>query len=70
MKPQFLSACALVLCLTVPVFAEDRGKLIFEDDFERNESQEIKDEIGKGWGPKRRTRVAGNKQFKWKNGEQ
>tara|TARA_E500000305_G_scaffold95043_1_gene84264 strand:- start:37013 stop:37738 length:726 start_codon:yes stop_codon:yes gene_type:complete len=67
-KPQFLSACALVLCLTVPVFAEDRGKLIFEDDFERNESQEIKDEIGKGWGTNSRTRAAGNKQVDLKNG--
>ena len=68
MKPQFLSACALVLCLTVPVFAEDRGKLIFEDDFERNESQETKDEIGKGWGTNSRTRAAGNKQVDLKNG--
>ena len=68
MKPQFLSACALVLCLTVPVFAEDRRKLIFEDDFERNESQEIKDEIGKGWGTNSRTRAAGNKQVDLKNG--
>ncbi len=68
MKPQFLSACALVLCLTVPVFAEDRGKLIFEDDFERNESQDIKDEIGKGWGTNSRTRAAGNKQVDLKNG--
>tara|TARA_R110002073_G_scaffold145620_1_gene297844 strand:+ start:428 stop:1153 length:726 start_codon:yes stop_codon:yes gene_type:complete len=67
-KPQFLSACALVLCLTVPVFAEDRGKLIFEDDFERNESQDIKDEIGKGWGTNSRTRAAGNKQVDLKNG--
>ena len=68
MKPQTLSACALVLCLTVPVFAEDRGKLIFEDDFERNESQETKDEIGKGWGTNSRTRAAGNKQVDLKNG--
>ncbi len=68
MKPQILSACALVLCLTVPVFAEDRGKLIFEDDFERNESQETKDEIGKGWGTNSRTRAAGNKQVDLKNG--
>tara|TARA_R110000868_G_scaffold329732_1_gene590593 strand:- start:107116 stop:107841 length:726 start_codon:yes stop_codon:yes gene_type:complete len=67
-KPQILSACALVLCLTVPVFAEDRGKLIFEDDFERNESQETKDEIGKGWGTNSRTRAAGNKQVDLKNG--
>jgi hypothetical protein len=67
-KPQTLSACALVLCLTVPVFAEDRGKLIFEDDFERNESQETKDEIGKGWGTNSRTRAAGNKQVDLKNG--
>ncbi|WP_145232546.1 LamG domain-containing protein [Gimesia algae] len=52
----------------MPVLAEDRGKLIFEDDFERNESQETKDEIGKGWGTNSRTRAAGNKQVDLKNG--
>lgn len=68
MKHQFLSGWAVLLCLTTPVFAEDHGKLIFEDDFERNESQETKDEIGKGWGTNSRTRAAGNKQVDLKNG--
>ncbi|PHR97460.1 MAG: hypothetical protein COA78_27645 [Blastopirellula sp.] len=48
--------------------ADKRGTLIFEDDFERNESQETKDEIGKGWGSNSKTRAAGNKQVDLKNG--
>ncbi|WP_366918860.1 family 16 glycoside hydrolase [uncultured Gimesia sp.] len=59
----------MFLCsFTSSVFAKDRGTLIFEDDFERNESQEIKDEIGKGWGSNSRWRAAGNKQVDLKNG--
>ena len=29
--------------------ATDFGELVFQDDFERSESQEKKDEPGKGW---------------------
>ncbi|WP_417387494.1 hypothetical protein [Gimesia sp.] len=58
----------MLFCLTSSVFAEDLGKLIFQDDFERNESQETKDEIGKGWGTNSRSRAAGNKQVDLKNG--
>ncbi len=57
-----------LLSFTSIIFAEDRGTLIFEDDFERNESQETKDEIGKGWGSNSRWRAAGNKQVDLKNG--
>ncbi|WP_291174675.1 family 16 glycoside hydrolase [Gimesia sp.] len=68
MKQSFLSACVLLFCLSSSLLAEDHGKLIFQDDFERNESQETKDEIGKGWGTNSRSRAAGNKQVDLKNG--
>ncbi len=37
-------------------------KLLFSDTFDRNESQEEKDELGNGWGTNSRTRAKGNKQ--------
>ncbi|MEM6980177.1 MAG: hypothetical protein AAF539_10980, partial [Planctomycetota bacterium] len=36
--------------------------VLLDDDFERDESQEIKDEVGNGWNTNSRTRAAGNKQ--------
>jgi hypothetical protein len=36
--------------------------LIFEDDFNRNESQEVTEEIGNGWSSNSSTRANGNKQ--------
>ena len=45
-----------------------KARLIFSDDFERNESQETRDEIGKGWGSNSKRRAAGNKQVDLKNG--
>ncbi|NNE92370.1 MAG: hypothetical protein HKN23_12040 [Verrucomicrobiales bacterium] len=48
--------------------AQDYGKLIFEDDFERSESQEEKDEPGKGWGTNSKSRAAGNKQVDLRDG--
>jgi hypothetical protein len=50
------------------VSADERGTLIFADDFERNESQEKKDEIGNGWGSNSEKRAGGNKQVDLKNG--
>lgn len=44
------------------------GKLIFEDDFERNESQEAKDEVGNGWGTNSKSRANGHKQVDLKDG--
>lgn len=58
----------LSLLLVSRLPAEDRGKLIFEDDFERTESQETKDEPGKGWGTNSRSRAQGNKQVDLKDG--
>ena len=61
-------------CITVllpcSIHASEReyGTLIFEDQFERNESQEDKDELNNGWGTNSRTRAAGNKQVDLKDG--
>ena len=59
---------AFALTFTTAVFAADRGTLIFEDDFNRNESQETTDEIGKGWGSNSKSRAGGNKQVDLKDG--
>lgn len=43
-------------------------ELIFEDDFERSESQEAKDEPGNGWGTNSAKRANGNKQVDLRDG--
>jgi hypothetical protein len=48
--------------------AEDLGQLIFQDDFERSESQEIRDEPGQGWGTNSKSRANGRKQVDLKDG--
>ncbi|MDF1812274.1 MAG: hypothetical protein P1V20_08670 [Verrucomicrobiales bacterium] len=59
---------ATVLFSVLSIQAQDYGELIFEDDFERNESQEDKDEIGKGWGTNSKSRAGGNKQVDLRDG--
>lgn len=71
MKHILVAALALlspVTCLLSPAHAEDRGKLIFEDKFDRNESQETTEEIGNGWTTNSKTRAGGNKQVDLKDG--
>ncbi|MBL9158764.1 MAG: hypothetical protein JNJ70_14900 [Verrucomicrobiales bacterium] len=58
--------CALLALSTLT--ADDRGELIFSDDFERSESQEVKDEPGKGWGTNSKSRAKGNKQVDLRDG--
>lgn len=58
----------LALTFTSALLAGERGTLIFEDDFSRNESQETTDEIGKGWGSNSKTRAGGHKQVDLKDG--
>lgn len=48
--------------------AEDLGKLIFQDDFARNESQENTDEPGNGWTTNSKARAKGHKQVDLRNG--
>ena len=38
---------ASIACLSL--HADEPGKLVFSDDFNRNESQETQDEPGNGW---------------------
>jgi hypothetical protein len=52
MKPYLNGAFAIALTsalLSSTLHAGDRGKLIFEDNFNRNESQGDKEEVGNGW---------------------
>ncbi|MGI9244845.1 MAG: family 16 glycoside hydrolase [Verrucomicrobiales bacterium] len=47
---------------------EDHATLIFADDFNRSESQEVKDEPGNGWKTNSKSRAKGNKQVDLKDG--
>src|SRR3954471_2057774 len=51
-----------LLAFSVSFAAEDFGKLIFQDDFARNESQENTDEPGNGWTTNSKSRAKGHKQ--------
>ena len=53
----------LLVSLSITLVADDYGKLIFEDDFERNESNEKKEEPGNGWISNSKSRAKGNKQL-------
>lgn len=48
--------------------ADEKAILIFEDDFERKESDDSKEEIGKGWSSNSKKRAKGNKQVDLKDG--
>tara|TARA_R110002096_G_scaffold21440_1_gene69502 strand:- start:576 stop:1283 length:708 start_codon:yes stop_codon:yes gene_type:complete len=48
--------------------ADEEGELIFSDDFERSESQEVKDEPGNGWETNSASRANGNKQVDLRDG--
>src|SRR6185295_14264331 len=50
------------------VFAADLGKVVFQDDFNRNESQETSDDPGNGWGTNSKSRAKGDKQVDLKAG--
>ncbi len=55
--------------LIAPVLSADGQRtLIFSDDFNRNESQEVSDEIGHGWGTNSKSRAGGNKQADLREG--
>ena len=62
-----LASC-FVLTLNGYLQGQERGKLIFEDNFERNESQEAKEELTLGWGSNSKSRAKGNKQVDLKDG--
>ncbi|MDP1592432.1 MAG: hypothetical protein Q8M07_32010 [Prosthecobacter sp.] len=56
------------LSISQLIAADDLGQLIFQDDFERVESQETKDEPGNGWGTNSKSRAKGHKQVDLKDG--
>ena len=60
--------CVVSFCFALSVAADDKGEVIFEDDFERSESQEEKDEPGEGWGTNSKSRAEGNKQVDLRDG--
>jgi hypothetical protein len=59
----------LPLCALAPlVAAEHFGRIIFQDDFARHESQENTDEPGNGWATNSKGRAKGNKQVDLRDG--
>jgi len=63
-----LSASLATAVLIAPASIDDRGTLIFEDDFNRTESQETSDEPGNGWGTNSKSRAGGHKQVDLRDG--
>ncbi len=61
---------SLILFFAIPFAnaAEPAVELIFQDDFERSESQEEKDEPGNGWGTNSEKRAKGKKQVDLRDG--
>jgi hypothetical protein len=57
-----------LLAATALPAADDRGRIVFRDDFERSEAQEITDEPGNGWGTNSKSRAKGNKQVDLRDG--
>jgi hypothetical protein len=59
----------LTLCVVLPLKAEENlGTLVFSDDFERSEKQELKDEPGNGWNTSSSWSAKGNKEVDLKDG--
>ena len=66
MKPAPLLAC--LFSLASAHAADDLGERLFQDDFERVESQDQVDEPGKGWGTNSKSRAKGHKQVDLREG--
>tara|TARA_B100001093_G_scaffold19487_1_gene17576 strand:- start:535 stop:1242 length:708 start_codon:yes stop_codon:yes gene_type:complete len=54
--------------VSVTPASADLGELVFQDDFERAESQEERDEPGNGWATNSAKRAQGDKQVDLKDG--
>ncbi len=53
----------LTCCFALPLLAEENfGTLVFSDDFERTETQKVKDEPGNGWKTSSSWSAKGNKE--------
>ncbi len=68
---RILSALCL-FAVSVTAFADDsthrNATLLFEDKFERSESDDAKEELGQGWGTNSAKRAGGNKQVDLRDG--
>jgi hypothetical protein len=63
------SVLLLALCVILPLQAEEKlGTLVFSDDFERSEKQELKDEPGNGWNTSSSWSAKGNKEVDLRDG--
>ncbi len=67
MKRFLLTALMFFMCLPLTAAAAP-GRLIFQDDFARNESQEKTDEPGGGWTTNSKSRAKGHKQVDLRDG--
>lgn len=66
---KYLSTILCFVFVSSAITAEtDYGTLIFEDDFERTESQELKDEPGNEWTTSSDKTAKGNKQVDLRDG--
>jgi hypothetical protein len=61
-------ALTTTMLFAVSTLAADKETLIFQDDFQRNESQEKTDEPGNGWGTNSKSRAKGHKQVDLRDG--
>lgn len=68
MKPLPLLSLAGLMGITSAYAEEKFGTLIFEDRFERSESQELKDEPGNEWTTSSDRTAKGNKQIDLRDG--
>ena len=59
---------ALIALCTTSAFAADLGKVIFEDDFNRTQTNSATDDPGNGWGTNSKSRAKGDKQVELKDG--
>jgi hypothetical protein len=67
MNKLLLAGLALFTCSRLAA-ADDLGRIIFQDDFARNESQEKTDEPGNGWTTNSKARAKGHKQVDLRDG--
>ncbi len=58
----------LFACAAPLLAADDHGTLVFQDDFNRNETQETTDAPGNGWGTNSKARAKGHKQVDLRDG--
>lgn len=58
-----LAVALLTLCVVMPIKGEENlGTLVFSDDFERKETQQVKDEPGNGWNTSSSWSAKGHKE--------